>query len=499
LAALHAREKLIRILAFTMVLSSMSATMFNLALPRMKEDFGLTLAQVSWVSSIYLLVYAIGSVFYGKLSDRYPLKSLLTFGIGLFAVGSAVGIASPTYGVALLARILQAAGAAVVPAAAMIVPVRFFPPEKRGRALGITATGLALGNAIGPVAAAAVLGLAGWRWLFAVPLLLVFTLPAYRAHLADEPRAPGRIDWLGGGLLAAAVALLLLAVTQGGRELGLGSLVLFGLFLVRIRAAREPFAPPRLFRNGSYSAGLGIAVLVVGIGYSLPFLTPQLLSGVQGLRAEWVGAAMMPAAAASALLGRKAGKLADLRGAPFLFGLASALLTLGFLLLSTFAGAPAAVVALLLMLANVGQTFMQIALTKTISVTLPKEQTGVGMGLLSMLNFLSGAVASGLYGRAVDGGAAASWNPLQTNGNANVFGNVYLLLAAAHALLFLLYRARFGAGSRPDAPQPAAPAAGGQDGRLHAGGAGAASAAALANGFLPPRGGRSPSPPSSNA
>ncbi|MBB6736027.1 MFS transporter, partial [Cohnella zeiphila] len=235
--------------------------------------------------------------------------------------------------------------------------------------------------------------------------------------------------------------------------------------LARIRSAREPFVQPGLFRNGSYSLGLVIAVLVMGIGYSLPFLSPQLLAGVQGLKAEWVGAAMVPAAAASALLGRKAGKLADSRGAPFLFGLASALLTLGFLLLSTFAGAPPAAVALLLVFGNVGQMFMQIALTKTVSATLPKEQAGVGLGLLSMLNFLSGAVASSLYGRAVDGGAAVSWNPLQTNAGADVFGNVYLLLAAAHAGLFLLYRSRFGAGSNRVRPQAAAPAPGTQDGR----------------------------------
>ncbi|MGV2805843.1 MFS transporter, partial [Clostridium perfringens] len=147
-------EKLIRILAFTMILSSMSATMFNIVLPEISKQFPLSFAQVSWVSSIYMLIYAIGSVIYGKLADTYKLKNLLTFGLLLFFVGSITGLSAQAYWIVLLGRILQAAGAAVIPATAMIIPVRYFPAESRGRALGITATGLAIGSAIGPVVSA---------------------------------------------------------------------------------------------------------------------------------------------------------------------------------------------------------------------------------------------------------------------------------------------------------------------------------------------------------
>ena len=103
-------EKLIRILAFTMILSSMSATMFNIVLPEISKQFQLSFAQVSWVSSIYMLIYAIGSVLYGKLADTYKLKNLLTFGLLLFLVGSIAGLSAQAYWMVLLGRILQAAG-----------------------------------------------------------------------------------------------------------------------------------------------------------------------------------------------------------------------------------------------------------------------------------------------------------------------------------------------------------------------------------------------------
>ncbi|WP_435923986.1 MFS transporter [Paenibacillus sp. DYY-L-2] len=449
-------DKLIRILAFTMVLSSMSATMFNIVLPEISKEFQLSFAQVSWVSAIYLLIYAIGSVIYGKLADTFKLRNLLTIGLLVFFIGSIVGLSASAYWMVLTGRVLQAAGAAVIPAIAMIIPARYFPPENRGRALGITATGLALGNAIGPVVSALMVSVFHWRWLFCIPLLILFTLPYYRKYLRDEQRAGGRIDWLGGGLLAGTVSLFLLTITQGqGLVFGAGSLILLFLFILRIRTAKEPFIQPGLFLNKSYTAGLVLAVLIMGAGYSLPFLTPKLLADLNTLSPGLIGFVMVPGAVASALLGRTGGGLADHRGTPFLFYLAIALNAVCFALLSTFAGTSPLFIAAILILGNVGQMFMQVSLSKTISLSLPAEQTGVGMGLLSMLNFLAGAVATGVYGRAIDLGSSHLWNPLNMFPSSSAYSNIFTLLVAVQLGMFLLFFLQFG--KRPESslrPEP---------------------------------------------
>lgn len=439
----QAGEKLIRILAFTMILSSMSATMFNIVLQEMRAEFHLTLSQVSWVTAVYMLIYAVGSVIYGKLADTYKLKNLISFGLTLFFLGSIVGVAANAYWMVLLARILQSAGASVIPATAMIIPIRYFPQERRGRALGITATGLALGNALGPVVSALIVSVLHWRWLFCVPLLILFTMPFYRKYLDNEQGKGGTIDWIGGGLLASTVALLLLAVTIGGWELGALSAILFLLFIVRIRSVQEPFVQPRLFANRRYSLGLMMAVFMMGIGFSLPFLTPQLLSEVNHLSPGLVGFTMVPAAVISAFLGRTGGKMADRKGNSFLFYTASALLVACFLLFSSFAGLSPAIAAAILVLGNVGQMFMQIAMSNSISRSLPKEQTGVGMGLFSMLNFLAGAVSMGIYSKLVDQGASVHWNPLNMTAASTVYSNIYIVLAVAHIGLLLFFRYLF--------------------------------------------------------
>lgn len=125
--------KLIRLLACTLIISVMSAGMFNIVLPQIREQFHLTLSQVSWMTSVYTLIYAIGTVIYGKLADRYRLKQLLTAGLLVFAAGSVLGLCSATFGMVIFGRALQAAGAAVIPATATLIPVRYFPVEKGER------------------------------------------------------------------------------------------------------------------------------------------------------------------------------------------------------------------------------------------------------------------------------------------------------------------------------------------------------------------------------
>ncbi|MBB6671571.1 MFS transporter [Cohnella nanjingensis] len=449
----EAGNRLMRILMLTLTISMMSGIMFNIALPQISEDFGLTLAQVSWLSSAYILIYAIGAVTYGKLADRYPLKTLVTFGLLLFGAGSLIGLASHTFALALIGRCLQSAGAAVIPAVAMLIPIRYFAPERRGSALGLTAVGLALGSALGPVISALIVSFLHWRWLFAVPLLILIALPMYRKHLADEQlREAGKFDWGGGMLLAVTVALLLLSVTNGW-TFALGGAAALTLFIARVRTAREPFIEPTLFRNRKYVLGLTVAFLINGIGCSLNVLSPLLLSKVQALPSVWIGFTLVPAAVASAVWGRKGGRLADLKGNAYLWYIATGLAFACHALLSTFAASAAPFIAGILILGTVGQSFLVIALSNAISRVLPQEQTGVGMGMLAMVNFISQGIAIGIYGKMADrsGAAHLSWNPLFGHAKGMIFSNIWLVLAVMQVVSLAVYYYAFGRRRRIEA------------------------------------------------
>lgn len=440
-------DKLMVALAFMLVITLMSATIFNIVLPEIKADFGLSLTQASWMSSAYLLIYAIGTVFYGKLADRFGMKQVVTFGLIVFACGSLIGLASQAYGTVLLARVVQAMGAAVIPAAASIIPVSYFPPERRGRALGISMTGLALGNVIGPVVAAAVVSAVHWRWLFGLPLLALLILPFLRRYLSGGTGMAGKLDVVGGLLLALAVASLLLTVSYEAWMAAPLALFMI-LFVWRIRSVKEPFIRPGLFRSRRYSTGLLLAFLTTFAGYSLPFLSPQLLAEVNGVSAGLIGFAMVPAAAATALLGRKGGRLADAKGNSFVVYMASCLLLVCLLLLSTFAGISPYWISGFLIVGSVGHSWLYLALSNAISRSLPKEEAGVGMGLLAMLNFIAGASAAGVYGISIDQGGGSGWNPLHDQPEAAAFSNLYLILAVLLVVMAAVYRYLFDTGRK---------------------------------------------------
>ncbi|MED4125114.1 MFS transporter [Halalkalibacterium halodurans] len=434
-------ELLMRIVMCTLALSAMSVLIFNFVLADIQDTFQISTAQVSWVTSVYGLIYGIGTVIYGKLADRYRLKHVLTFGLVIFASGSLIGLMSQTFSVLLFARCLQAAGASAIPATAMLIPLRYFPPEKRGSAIATAFVGLALGTALGPIVSALIVSFAHWRWLFCVPLFILLTLPFYHKYLQEDEahQSGGTIDWIGGGFLAITVTFLLLSITNGTLLLAVGSAITLGLFIFRIRSTSEPFIESQLFKNKAYTIGLAMALLISGIGVSLYFLSPLLLAEVQQLPANWIGFFMVPAAVASALMGRKGGKLADTKGNPFLFYTASGLLIGCFFLLALFTWASPVFIAAFLILGNVGQTFMMVAISNSVSMTLAKKEEGVGMGLLALMNFLSTGMAVGVYGKVIDLGSKSHWFSMNVEPNVLTYSNIFFVLALLHLLVLALY------------------------------------------------------------
>lgn len=438
-------DKLMRVLVFALIFSVMNGTMFNVALPMIGKEFELIPSQVSWVMTSYMVLYAIGSVVFGKLADRYKLKDLLTFGLLLFAVGSIIGAFASEYWMIVLGRILQAAGAAVLPATAMIIPIRYFAPEKRGRALGTSAIGLALGGALGPVVAGMISSFGSWRWLFLFSLISLITLPFFRKYLDDDQGEAGHIDFLGGGLLAGTVTFFLLAITQSQWLLFAIGAILFILFVFRIRKASHPFIQPTIFANKNFSIGLFIAFITTSMNFALTFMTPQYLAALNDLSPGNIGFVLFPAAVVSAMLGRLGGKMADERGNVFLMAAASFLLLICYALLSSFVGAAPYMIAVILIAGNVGQTFMQITMSNTISRTLAKEQVGVGMGLFSMLNFISGAISMSIIGKMLDQQQTTlRFNPFVANENAYMYSNIFIVMCLMVVTMYWLYRLQFG-------------------------------------------------------
>ncbi len=423
---------LIWLLAFAIVISVMNSTMFNVALPELKKEFGLTSTQVSWVVTAYIIIYAVGSVTYGKLADMFKLKNLITLGLCFFVCGSVIGLVSDTYWLIIVSRILQSAGASVIPACSMLIPIRYVSEANRGRALGITSAGMALGTAIGPIIAGFILGFSSWRFLFAISIVILLAIPFFRRLLGDEMhRQGGKADFPGGILLAASVALLLLSITTLSLLTFALMISVSILFWFRVKTTNSPFVSPALFKNTRFTTGLIIGSLALTLNLCIPYLIPQMLTILHHTSPLQIGLIMSPSALIAAVFGLVGGGIADRKGSRYLFVLGGGMQLLSYLMLWLFLNVSPTPIIFILIVVNTGLTFAQIALANTVSRTLPREQAGVGMGIYMMCSFIAGAIGTSLLGKMLD----------VMGSNHAVFKNMFVIFSiwiTVSAVLFII-------------------------------------------------------------
>jgi MFS family permease len=273
------------------------------------------LREASWIINGYLLVYVVAMPLAGRLGDLWGNRRVFLGALALFTVGSALAGASQTLEQLIAARLVQAAGGGALVPVATSSAAHLFGGRARPRALGVigalTFLGMAAGpflgaailDAVHPDAALARLGLApgsaawtflvpAWRWIFYVnvPIGTVALVVAWAASAGwDTPRRPGRVDLLGGALVAAALigtlgALTLLgsgggAQADGGPDPRLTAAALAAVAVVALPLAvvhglrtRDPFLDPRLFRRPAIASaalvslltGYGLATAIVG-------------------------------------------------------------------------------------------------------------------------------------------------------------------------------------------------------------------------------------------
>jgi DHA2 family metal-tetracycline-proton antiporter-like MFS transporter/DHA2 family florfenicol/chloramphenicol resistance protein-like MFS transporter len=242
----------------------------------------------------YLLVYAVGIPLYGRVSDLFSLRTTFTLGLLAFAVGSLACALAPNLLSLVLARVVQAAGGASIPALANASVAKLLPPGQRGTALGLIVSSVGIGAATGPVVGGLVESFAGWHALFYGTLLLTLflILGAWFVLPHTMPTGEHGFDLPGGILLGLAAGLFLFGITQG-QVAGFASATSWGsfagsalaavLFAWRITSAAHPFVSPELFKNGAFVAAVLIGFFTMLTNVSCLVSIPLLISQLNGL------------------------------------------------------------------------------------------------------------------------------------------------------------------------------------------------------------------------
>lgn len=442
---LPASENISIPLNFIIFFSVLNGTMFPVAVPDISAEFAILPSEVSWVMTGYILVFAVGSLIYGKLADIYPVKNLITTGLLLLNGGSIAGVLSIWYPVLIAARVLQAAGGAAIPALAMIVVTRYCLPDNRGRVLGFIASTVALAAGLGPIIGGFISGMFHWRYLFIAPLATMIAIPHMRRVLPDETKRNNYFDLKGAVLISGGASSLLVFVTQGNLWMMTAGLLLIIWFTLHIRRVKTPFIHPSVFRNQSFRSAVLVTFLSIGMVFGMMFMIPLMLRHLNDLSANYIGLTMFPGAMSAVLMGFIGGSLSDSKGSVFVVYLGQGFLIGGFFLLSTFAGQTPLIIALSLVVCYSGFAFLQSSLPHTVSMVLSEEHIGIGMGIYNLLFFISGAFSSAIIGRVLDMETMSfCLNPLTESVTGWIYSNILVLMAAVVIVAGIIFHRKLG-------------------------------------------------------
>lgn len=186
------------------------------ALPALREHFGVTERSIAWVFNIFVLCNLLGLPLMAKLADVLDRRLVYTANVLLFGVGALVVALAPSFPVLLVGCGVQGlATSGILPVASAVVGDTF-PPEKRGRALGILGAVFGLAFIIGPIIAGIFLATLGWSWLFMInlPVAVIVAVLAYRTLPSTRTDAKRQVDWLGILVLGAMLVSLAYGVNQ---------------------------------------------------------------------------------------------------------------------------------------------------------------------------------------------------------------------------------------------------------------------------------------------
>ncbi|GGH69930.1 MFS transporter [Paenibacillus silvae] len=392
---------IVALLGFTVVLVVMNTMMFNLALPKIAADFKLTSVASSWIVTGYSIVFAISSITFSRLSDFVPIRTLFITGLTLLGAASVLGFFSDHFIILLIARLVQAAGAASVPGLAIVLITRYIPNDRRGKSMAVIMSASSLGLGLGPVLGGSITQFLGWHDLFIVTGLALFLIPVFYKLLPRETPQKGSFDLLGAILLAIGTTGILLFLTSRQVITLIIGVTALLLFWFRIRRAADPFVQPALFKDKKYMILSSLGIVSYINNFATLFLLPQVLAHLYGLTPAQSGLVIFPGALVSMLLSNRIGRMIDRHGNTLLLKFAPWLLLAAAGLFALFADQSIYAIMAVYMLLSVGFSSLTTSVSNELSGNLSMDQVGAGMGLFQLSQFFSGAFSVAVTGVAL--------------------------------------------------------------------------------------------------
>ncbi|WP_286199263.1 MFS transporter [Mycolicibacterium sp. ELW1] len=380
------------LVGFFMIL--VDSTIVAVANPSIMDGLQITdYDTVIWVTSAYLLAYAVPLLLAGRLGDRFGPKNLYIVGLAIFTVSSLWCGLAGSIDTLIAARVVQGLGAALLTPQTLSTITRIFPPERRGVAMSLWGATAGVATLVGPLAGGVLVGRLGWEWIFFVNVpvgviglgLAVWLIPAL-------PTRTHRFDVVGVALSGIGMFLVVFGLQEGQGHhwaawiwavivAGIGFFTAFVYWQSINR--NEPLIPLQMFADRDFSlSNIGVAVIgFVVTAMMLPVMFyAQVVCGLSPTRSALL---IAPMAVSSGVLAPFVGQLTDrVHPRPILgFGFSVLAIALTWLSIDMTPTTPIWRLVLALTAMGVGMAFIWAPLATTATRNLPPHLAGAGSGV----------------------------------------------------------------------------------------------------------------------
>lgn len=299
------------------------ATVINVAIPEIMGAYGIGQDQAQWLATGFLAASTITMLANAWMVHAFGVRFTFVAAIACFSIGSVGGLVAPSIDMLIFVRVFQGAAAGLITPLSMLIMFQVFPPDQRGRAMGIFSMGVVMAPALGPSLGGLIIDALSWRYIFFLELPLSFVAIAFGTLFLTERETDGprdSFDWTGLILVSIFVTTILVGLTEGQDRGWHENFVMFCLITASVSLAAfiwwelvvdKPLLHLRLFTIKGY-APAAVVTFVFGAGlYGSTYLAPLFLQTVQGSTALSAGLLLMPAGFTMAIVFPISGAMAD--------------------------------------------------------------------------------------------------------------------------------------------------------------------------------------------
>ena len=392
-------------------LGRLDGTIVNLALPKIINDFGITVTSAGWIATAYILANAVFVPIWGKLGDTIGRKKVYILGFSIFIIGSILAGLSWNLSSMIIFRVIQAiAGSADYPTAMAIIAVTFKQGKERAQALGIWSSSFAAATVFGPLLGGPLIDNFGWRSVFLInfPIGILGIFMAMR--FINESRSDQKnvvFDWFGSIVLGGMLSSLILVLDKGNDWgwLSAGSLmcyflvvILLGFFIKIEKKAKDPIVDLKFFKIPAFvNTLLNNFIVFMGMMGGV-FLIPIFAQTFLGYTATQSGYLFIPMAVAMMLASPLGGALTGRVKTRYIIFASTLVASIGIYLFSYLDPKSTAInIIVPLTIMAFGMGFGMAQRTNIIASVVDPHEIGIASSVLALARNIAGAFGIAVF------------------------------------------------------------------------------------------------------